>query len=113
MKKLVSTLLLGAVAVSLSCVGITDTYAMPPRGPQWQQRDDQWQNNHDRKWQKHEQQWGEYDRQWQAHEGDRDWQREHAHKWKDWYQWHHDNGDDGFSEFLAGAIVGAVLGSMT
>ncbi|MCI1822196.1 MAG: hypothetical protein LKI76_08065 [Megasphaera sp.] len=111
MKKIMSTLLLGTFLVTFSGIGITNTYAMPSRGPQWQNHDEHWQRNHDQQWRNHKQEWRDHDREWRDHDGDRDWQRAHAHEWHDWYRWHHDNGDDGFSEFLLGTIVGVVLGS--
>lgn len=111
MKKTVTVLLLGAFVASISCMGLADTYAMPPLGPQWQYREDQWLNDHERQWQDHEFEWREHDHQWWEHRDDYDWKKEHAYKWKHWYLWHYENGDRGFTEFLPG-IRQAIRDSM-
>ena len=87
--------------------------SVPSHGPNWSQnRNEGWQQNHENQWLAHEQEWTEHDREWREHEGDRHWQEEHAHEWNDWYRWHHDNGDEGFNDFIFGILFGTVLGGV-
>lgn len=76
----------------------------PQSGAQWEHHEETWRN--------HAKEWGDHDREWEQHQGDPAWQRQHAKKWHDWYRWHHDNGDSGFSEFLAGTLLGLILGQL-
>ncbi len=86
---------------------------VPSHGPNWSQhRNANWQQNHENQWRAHEQEWTEHDREWREHEGDRHWQEEHAHEWNDWYRWHHDNGDEGFNDFIFGILFGTALGGV-
>lgn len=84
-----------------------------PAGSHWNGgHDNQWRIHHDQQWRNHAASWQDYDRQWNEHAGDYEWRREHAREWPDWYRWHHDNGDSGFDEFLAGTLLGVLIGSM-
>ena len=112
MKKMLNILVLGTFLFSLSGFGIANIYAYPSQQRDLNRQnnhDRQWQNNHDQQWRNHNQEWQDHDREWRNHDGDRRWQEEHAHQWNDWYQWHNDNGDEGFNNFLFGVVLGAIL----
>lgn len=113
MKKKLSALVLATFL--FSGVGTISVYAHPHQDPppddqEWQDHHDRhWQENHHRQWEDHQRAWRDHDREWRDHDGDRDWQERHAHEWNDWYRWHHDNGDDGFNQFIMGVATGIIL----